>query len=165
MIDRICEHYTAKGLKIAGISTKEVREGTERVGFKIRDLSTGDEGWLARTNAGLGPRIGRYVVAAEDLEEVGVGALEKAVQGDPMLIVVDEIGPMEMTNSAFRNMVSKILLGEKAVVATVKYGSHYPEVERVHETTVRLEITKNNREVIYRKAIAQLNDWLEKPGR
>ncbi len=164
MMNRICKHYETRGLKIAGITTKEVREDNQRVGFRITDLATGNEGWLAGTDTGAGPRIGRYVVATEDLEKVGVGALERATQGDAGLIVVDEIGPMEMTNSAFRGVVSKILLGERVVVATLKYGSHYPEVERVLGTSVLLEITKENRDALYGKAIEQLNDWIDKQG-
>ena len=164
LINRICAHYKSKGLKVAGISTREVREGNERTGFKITDLSSSKEGWLARINEGAGPRLGRYFVASKDLEEIGVGALSRAVQEDTTLIIVDEIGPMEMTDPAFRIAVSKILETGRIVVATVKYGSHYPEVERVQGEVVRLEVAKNNREAIYQRAIAQLDDWVEKIG-
>ncbi len=164
LINRICDHYKSKGLKIAGISTKEVREGNERIGFKITDLSSNKEGWLARTSEGAGPRVSRYFVASEDLEAIGVEALNRATDEDAALIIIDEIGPMEMTNPAFRISVSKVLGLNRTIVATVKYGSHYPEVERAQGEIVRLEVTKNNREPIYRKAIVQLDDWLEKTG-
>ncbi len=164
LVSRICEHYKSKGLKIAGISTREVREGNERIGFKITDLSSNNEGWLARISEGAGPRVGRYFVAPKDLEEIGVRALNRAVEEDAPLIIVDEIGPMEMTDPAFRTAVSKILESSRMVVATVKYGSHYPEVERVQGEVVRLEVAKDNREAIYRKAIAQLDDWVRRIG-
>lgn len=164
LINRICDHYKSKGLKVAGISTREVRERNERIGFKISDLSSSNEGWLARIGEGAGPRVGKYFVDSTDLEEIGVGALSRALQEDATLIILDEIGPMEMTNSAFRSAVSKILEAGKMVVATVKYGSHYPEVERVQGEIVHLEVEKNNREAIYRRAIAQLDDWVGKLG-
>lgn len=151
-------------MKVGGISTREVREGNERIGFKITDLFNHNEGWLARTSEGTGPRVGRYFVDSKDLEEIGVGALSRAAQGDAALIIVDEIGPMEMTNQAFRLAVSKTLELGRLVVATVKYGSHYPEVERVQGEAVRLEVAKNNREAIYRRAITQLDDWMGKKG-
>jgi nucleoside-triphosphatase len=151
-------------LKIAGISTREVRERNERIGFKITDLSSNKEGWLARISEGGGPRVGRYFVASKDLEEIGVGALSRAVEEDARLIIVDEIGPMEMTDPAFRIAVSKILEAGRMVVATVKYGSHYPEVEQVQGEVVRLEVAKNNREAVYRRAISQLDYWVDKLG-
>ena len=162
LINRIWDHYKSKGLKIAGISTREVREGNERIGFKITDLSNSEEGWLARTVEGVGPRVGRYFVASEDLEAIGVRALNKATEEDAALIIIDEIGPMEMTNPAFRIAISKVLGLNKTIVATVKYGSHYPEVEGAQGEIVSLEVTKNNREPMYRKSIVQLDGWLEK---
>ena len=164
LINRICDHYKSRALKVAGISTREVREGNERIGFKITDLSSNKEGWLARTGERAGPRVGRYFVVSEDLEAIGVGALNRAAEEDASLIIIDEIGPMEMTNPAFRTAVSKVLGSNRTIVATVKYGSHYPEVERTQGEIVRLEVAKNNRELIYRKAIVQLGGWLEKTG-
>ncbi len=164
MVNRVYEHYKARGLKIAGITTREVREGNQRVGFKITDLSSGEEGWLARADGGAGPRIGRYTVASDDLERIGVKALKKATLGDVGLIIVDEIGPMEMTHSGFREAISEILDEDNALVATVKYGSHYPEVERIRRNALQLEITKDNRDTILKRIIGQLNRRIENRG-
>lgn len=161
MTDRIHEHFKARGVKTAGITTREVRQDNERLGFRITDLSSGEEGWLARRDEGPGPRIGKYTVASEDLEKIAATALEGAALAKAGLIIIDEIGPMEMTNSRFRNAVSTILVGDKPVIATLKYGSHYPEVERVRETSVRLEITRDNRDTLFQKIIAQLDAWIE----
>ena len=162
LINRIFDHYKSKGLRVAGISTREVREGNERIGFKITDLSINNEGWLARINGSEGPRVGRYIVNSKDLEEIGVRALSRAVQEESELIIVDEIGPMEMTNPDFRILVSRILEAGRMVVATVKYGSHYPEVDRVKGEVVRLEVERNNRDGIYQRAIARLDAWMGK---
>lgn len=129
------------------------------MGFKITDLATGDEGWLARKDSEAGPRIGSYRVVSEDLERIGVGALERACRGSADVVVVDEIGPMEMTSMSFRNAVSKVFDGEHATVATLKFGSRYPEVEKVRARSTLLEITRDNREQIYRKLIEQVDGW------
>ncbi len=160
IINRLCTHYTTKGRDVQGITTGEFREMGQRVGFKIRDLATGEEGWLARKDPAGGPRIGSYRVVSEDLERIGVGALERASKAPTDIVVVDEIGPMEMTSTSFRNAVSKIFDGQHATVATVKFGSRYPEVEKIMERSTLLEITKNNREGIYRRLIEQVDDWI-----
>src|SRR5437667_4309829 len=143
---RIHDHYKNKGLTVDGMVTREVRKGDERIGFKITDLSSGAEGWLARMGDSVGPGIGKYSVDSEDLEEIGVGALKRAAGHSADLVLVDEIGPMEMTSSAFRGTLAKLLSAGRNVIATVKYGPHYPDIARQRgvAAAVRLEISSAN---------------------
>jgi nucleoside-triphosphatase len=163
MVNRVYEHYSKNGLKIDGLTTREVRDGGARTGFMITDLSSGQEGWLAKKDAGRGPRVGSYVVVSGELEKIGVSALERSMNGDADLVIVDEIGPMEMTSASFRNKISKVLNGRKTVVATVKFGSRYPEVENTWRRSVHWEITRENRESLYRRLIRQVDDWIGEP--
>lgn len=163
IVNRVYEHYSKNGFKIEGLTTREVREGGRRTGFMITDLSSGKEGWLARKESGTGPRVGSYVVVSDDLEKIGVAALERSMNGAADLVIVDEIGPMEMTSVSFRNNISKLLNGYRAVVATVKFGSRYPEVENIRQKSLHWEITKENRESIYRRLIRQVNEWIGEP--
>ena len=158
-LNRVCSQYSTKGIRIHGITTREIRENGQRTGFKITDLATNKEGWLARKDASVGPQIGSYHVISEDLESIGVRGLESAIERPADLIVIDEIGPMEMTSSRFRNAVYKVLRGETPTVASVKLGSHYPEVEQIRPLTIQLEITTENREKIYRELIRQIGEW------
>jgi nucleoside-triphosphatase len=100
---------------------------------------------------------------SDDLEKIGVSALQRSMSGAADLVIVDEIGPMEMTSSSFRNNISRILNGRKTVVATVKFGSRYPEVEETWRRSLHWEITKENRESIYRRVIRQIDDWIGEP--
>ena len=163
IVNRVYEHYSKNGFKIEGLTTREVREGGARTGFKITDLSSGQEGWLAKKDLGSGPRVGSYVVVSHDLEKIGVPALERSISGAADLVIVDEIGPMEMTSVSFRSSISRVLNGYRAVVATVKFGSRYPEVETILRKSLHWEITKDNREAIYRRIIRQVDDWIGEP--
>ena len=163
IVNRVCGHYSKNGFKVDGLTTREVREGGARTGFMITDLSSGQEGWLAKRDLGTGPRVGSYVVVSHDLEKIGVAALERSLNGAADLVIVDEIGPMEMTSTLFRNNISKILNGNRAVVATVKFGSRYPEVESAWRRSLHWEITKENREAIYRRIIRQVDEWIREP--
>ncbi len=160
-VNRLCSHCSTKGMRVQGISTREIREKGERVGFKIRDIATGKEGWLARKDYSAGPRIGSYHVVSKDLESIGVIGLEHAIQGPADVIAVDEIGPMEMTSQSFRNVISKILKGEKPTIATMKLGSRYPEVEQIRQEAIQIEITKENREKIYRILSDYVDEWMK----
>lgn len=160
LVNRVYEHYSKNGFKIEGLTTREVRKGGARTGFMLTDLSSGQEGWLAKRDLGTGPRVGSYVVVSDDLEKIGVAALERSMNGTADLVIVDEIGPMEMTSTSFRNNISRVLNGRKTVVATVKFGSRYPEVENTWRKSLHWEITKENRETIYRRIIRQVDDWI-----
>jgi nucleoside-triphosphatase len=165
IVNRVYEHYSAGGFKVEGMTTREVREAGARTGFMITDLSSGQEGWLAKKDLTAGPRVGSYVVVSDDLEKIGVAALERSMNGAADLVIIDEIGPMEMTSASFRNNIFKVLNGNRTVLATVKYGSRYPEVEKTLQKSVHWEVTKENRESIYRMIIRQIDDWIREPRR
>ena len=48
---------------------------------------------------GDGPQLGKYRVRLDDLDSVGAKAVENALNSD--LIIVDEIGPMELSSRRF----------------------------------------------------------------
>jgi nucleoside-triphosphatase len=68
------------------------------------------------------PRVGRYGVDLAAFERVALPAL-----GDPGLggvVVVDELGRMELASAAFRTAVVELLGRDVAVVATVQLARH-----------------------------------------
>ena len=158
IVVRLCDHFAGR-TKVQGITTREVRDGGVRVGFRIMNVATREEGWLARKNHSQGPQVGPYRVVEEDLERIGVAALNRAIIESGGIVVVDEIGPMEMTSPRFRNAVARLFDIERPIIATVKLGSRYPEVERVRSHSVELEITKDNREASYQRLVSHVDEW------
>ncbi len=141
-----------------------MREHGQRIGFKLKDLASGTEGWLAKTDRGNGPRIGKYAIISEDLETIGVRALENSTSGDARVVFVDEIGPMEMTNKGFRRAISELLRSDKIVVATLKYGSHYEEVDEALKKGLveKVELTHENRDAVLEQITSKMKNWLSK---
>ncbi len=157
LIKKLVEHYRNQGLKVAGITTEEVRNGNWRTGFKITNVLTNQEGWLAQKQPGQGPRIGAYTVSTQDLDAIGTKALETAAEGDADIVVIDEIGPMEMTSPSFRMALAKVIATKKPLIASVRFGSNYPELQPVKENALRIEITKDNRDALFDKLIGHLD--------
>ena len=56
------EALKAQGVTVGGMISREAREGGERVGFEILDLTNGKHGWLAHVNQKVGPQVGKYHV-------------------------------------------------------------------------------------------------------
>ncbi|MDP8246890.1 MAG: NTPase [Candidatus Tritonobacter lacicola] len=101
-----------------GFYTEEIREGGRRVGFRIRSMA-GEEGVLAHVDFPGPCRVSKYGVNIADLERVGCGALEAAVEGAE-LIIMDEIGSMELYSVKFQEMVLRALSSSVPVLGTLQ---------------------------------------------
>ena len=98
---RIVEELKKRDLKIGGLISQEIRRAGTRVGFKIIDLDSGREGWLAHVRQPVGPKVGKYRVCMKDLESIGVDAILRALR-EADIVVIDEIGPMELFSQLFQ---------------------------------------------------------------
>ena len=141
--------------RIGGIICPEVREGSMRIGFRIRDLMTGEEEWLAHKYLFKnGPRIGKYIVNPQ-AGSFGARALDRAlVEAD--IIGIDEIGPMELRLNELRNAIIKVLKSGKPVVAVVHYRMRDPVISRLLEDAERYIVTLENRVFLAEKIISRL---------
>jgi len=118
LFSKVILNLRSRGIIVGGCVTSEKRVSGQRVGFRIRDLLTDDEGELASVANRLGPRVGRYRVNLNDLAAVGVRALERAAR-DADLIVIDEVGPMELTSPDFRRSLRVCIDSGKPILAVV----------------------------------------------
>jgi nucleoside-triphosphatase len=152
-----------QGYTIGGMICNEVREGGIRVGFEIKDLSTGERGWLAHVNQPEGPRIGKYRVNLIDLDVIGVGSILGALQTADIL-AVDEIGPMELSSKAFSNALMRAVESSKPMLGTIHYGLKNPVVTgiREREDVEILKVTYENRETLHNIIAKKLSENLKK---
>lgn len=102
---------------VGGFYTREMRQGQRRVGFEIFTL-TGESGILAHIDYINYPHIGKYGVDVGTLDRLGSQALIAAIKNNRM-IVIDEIGPMELLSANFRVIVKEVFENNLSVLATV----------------------------------------------
>jgi nucleoside-triphosphatase len=119
LIERVLEELDVDA---GGFVTKEIREGGKRVGFAIADLR-GPTGTLAHVSLESPFRVGKYGVDRDDLERIGVPAIEAAVERSP-LVIMDEIGRMELCSEAFQQAVVRALDSPKPVFGTIQDRSN-----------------------------------------
>lgn len=129
-LQRTAELLLSRGVRIGGMITLERREGGSRVGFEIRDIAGENVGMLASVGGGSGPRVGKYVVNLADLERVGVGAIDRALR-EAQVILIDEVGPMELLSRRFVDAVFAALDSPKPVLATIHVRAGETSVGRM----------------------------------
>jgi nucleoside-triphosphatase len=100
-----------------GFYTQEIREAGRRVGFKLVTLD-GRQGVMAHVDIPGSPRISKYGVDVSVVESLGVECLQKALD-DGKLIVIDEIGPMEILSERFRGFVLELLSQDVLVLGSI----------------------------------------------
>jgi nucleoside-triphosphatase len=152
-----------RGYKVGGMVSREVRKGGVRVGFEIVDFETGRRGWLAHVNQPAGPQVSKYRVNLNDLNVIGAGSILNAV-ANADVVVVDEIGPMELFSPAFKEAVARAMTSEKPVLGTVHRRARDPLITaiRAREDTEILEVTYENRGNLHNLIIDKVVQFLQK---
>lgn len=132
-------------LGVGGFYSQEVRENNKRVGFRI-DTFSGESGILSHTRFDTGPRVGKYRVDVRHFERIGVTGLERALS-ESRVILIDEIGKMELFSQRFKKVVNECLDSEKIVLATIMSSSH-PFVDGVkgRSDVELIRVTTENRD-------------------
>jgi nucleoside-triphosphatase len=146
VLKRTAELLELHGFKVGGMVSKEIRERTIRTGFSIEDFTTHEEGTLAEVKHTNGPRVGKYTVNLRDLDAIGTRAIRTAVAAADV-ILIDELGPMELHSHGFIESVQTALTSQKHVLGTIHKHANHTLVMRVKsspECTI-LEVTSENR--------------------
>ncbi len=121
LFNRIIEELKNNGYVVGGIRSPEVRESDgRRIGFRVIDLLTGKEGWLAKRHYPSRIRIGSYGVVEDEASTIISGALGSALESAEV-IGIDEVGPMELKLRIFKELLDKILLSDKPLILVVHY--------------------------------------------
>ncbi|MEM1675078.1 MAG: NTPase [Desulfurococcaceae archaeon] len=148
LFNNIVKKLVENKVIVGGIKTPEVRdERGFRIGFKIVDLITGREAWLARVNYNSNIYVGKYGIVVNEARDLIVNALERAIN-ESNVIGIDEIGPMELKIGVFRDYLLKILELNKPLILVVHYRLNDPVILSKLSNSKRFELTYSNREIL-----------------
>ncbi|PYK70099.1 MAG: AAA family ATPase [Verrucomicrobia bacterium] len=145
LIKRVLKNLSQR---TAGFYTEEIRDRGIRVGFRLVTLE-GGEAVFAHVDfpAAAGPeRLGKYRLDLFALENVGVKAVRDAVRARK-LVVIDEIGPMEIRSARFRDAVNEVLESEVPLLATI-FARSLPFTDGIKSRpdVTMIEVRRDNRE-------------------
>jgi len=143
------------GGKAGGFYTEEIRNRGIREGFKLVTLD-GQEATLAHVNIHSPYRVSKYGVDVASLDRLGVASLRQAAQQCD-LVVIDEIGKMELFSAKFREAVIQIIDSGKKVLGTIMLNPE-PWADRIKQKpqVYLIEVTRNNSDEVRE----ELRSWL-----
>ncbi len=139
-------------LEIEGFVTREVREKGVRIGFKLIDLKSGEEAWLAKVGYKSPFKVGKYGVILESIDRFAE-RIEGYSNAD--LIILDEIGPMELKSRKFVEAVEGIL-DRDDLLFTIHLKSHHPLLKRIRSEFEVITLSEENRNAVADEIVRRL---------
>jgi nucleoside-triphosphatase len=151
----IREAISASKVKAGGFYTQEMRQGGVRLGFEIVTLD-GHRAVLAHADFRGPQRVGKYSIDVAALDRTAVPAMRQAIR-DCDVVVVDEVGKMELLSPAFRDVLIEVLNSRKRLLGTIMLQPH-PFADQVRrDARVRVVLlTRANRPEVF----DQVTEWL-----
>jgi nucleoside-triphosphatase len=142
------------GIPLGGFVTDELRSGGQREGFAVQAV-TGHHGVLAHVELPGPPRVGRYGVDLQAFERVALPTITAPPPGG--VVMVDELGKMELASAAFRDAVSALLDRDVAVVATVGVQRHpFTDALKRRPDLRVVRVTEQSRDALPERLVAEL---------
>ena len=144
------------GGRAGGFYTEEIRSQGVRQGFRLVTLD-GHSAVLAHIDVHSQYRVSKYGVDIDGLDRVGVSALHQAAQHCD-LVVVDEIGKMELFSASFREAILHIIDSGKRVLGTIMLSPNpWADAIKLKPQVNLVEVTRAN----YHQVLDELLHWLK----
>ena len=146
---KVIEMLEAEEIIVGGMITEPIVEDNRRVGFSVMDWRTKQKSVLAHTEIQSKFMVGKFGVDLTILESVGVAALMRACE-EANVIVIDEVGKMEVESEKFVGAVKVALDVEKPMLLTLHKKSRNPllqDIRRRDDVRI-LEVTPINRNLL-----------------
>ncbi|MFP4346406.1 MAG: nucleoside-triphosphatase [Anaerolineales bacterium] len=149
------------GARAGGFYTQEISGPGGRKGFELITLD-GKRTILAHKElrGRTAPRVGRYGVDVKALDRVGVRALRRAMEAGKV-VVVDEIGRMELFSPTFQTTVMEAILGPNVILGTILLKPHpHADLFKSLAPVTVWEVEERNRKRMAQQVVA----WLREAG-
>lgn len=161
LIKKIVQELESKlNLKGGGFYTEEIRRRNVREGFLIVTLD-GQKRILAHIDRKSSIKISKYGVDVEGFEQVAVVALEEAIN-KKQIVVVDEIGKMELFSSRFQKAVINALDENIVFLATMGKVDHPFVRDLKRRTDISLfEVTQGNQDFVKAQILDLVRETLK----
>ncbi|MFE1882979.1 nucleoside-triphosphatase [Streptomyces diastatochromogenes] len=141
-----------------GFTTEEIRQSGARVGFALETL-TGRREVLAHVDLPGPPRVGKYGVDPGVMERLALPSLRPAATEEAAgrLVLIDELGRMELACTAFRHAVDALFAADIDVVATVHtHRDPFTDALKRRADIEVVQLTPANRDVLPGELAARL---------
>jgi len=155
LINRLLDYYRKQNYIIYGFLTPEIIRGNKRIGFNIFNLSNNKTYKFARKgNYKTDLKLGNYSIFLESFKRL-IEELKKLNYNSSDILILDEIGKMELYSKDFENFLYKIFTKEINIIASIGEKLHHPVKQFILNNTnvITFHLNLQNQEEIFDKVI------------
>ncbi len=153
---KIAERLKSLKIDVAGVITPEIREKKVRIGFEVVGIKSGQKKLLAvkaenfQAEKKSKIKIGKYLVFPENFLQI----LKDESKYQTEVLIIDEIGPMELGGSKNLNTVwlREILSSNAQKVITVKKDLS-SELSKLSPSAVFIDLDNEDNNIAYAKVL------------
>lgn len=129
----VAELVRLQQIRTGGILSVRLLEHKETIGYDLQDLHSGEQfKFLRLGNGSIHNRIGRFTIDPDGLKR-GVEILVNTIDQGKELVVIDEIGKLELRGEGWAAALQQLLaLSECTLLLTVRKGMEQEMVDRWH---------------------------------
>jgi len=155
---RVIDMLRDEEIIIGGMIDETLTDGKRKIGLTVRNVLTGETQVFGDTNVESKIMIGKIGVDLVKFEEISVKAIRTAC-AECDIIVIDEIGRVEVESQAFIDAVKEALDVDKPMLITLHKKSRNPllqDIRRRDDVRI-LEVTPTNRNLLPYKIVRLMN--------
>lgn len=158
-LKNIIDMLSEEGISVGGMLTEPIMEDNRQVGFQVMNWQTKEKAVFAHLDLNSSIQVKGYNVDLDALNQVGVRAIEEAVEKED-LILVDEIGKIEVKSDEFNRVVKGALDVKKPMIITFNKKSRNSLLQdlRRRDDVRILELTDVNRDYLPFKVVDLLKE-------
>ena len=163
IIYQLANQLEAEGLRPGGLVSPEIRDSGSRAGFHVRDLLTGRTEVMAHKQGESPMRVGQYKVMAHNIDAICSEAFPYAFQ-QADVILVDEIGPMELYSQGFKHFVKQAVEQPVPLLAAIHQKARASFIRELKKQS-RAEpwqVTETNRDELPSAILDEFRNVLKK---
>jgi nucleoside-triphosphatase len=158
MLSKLIDELTKQKINICGMISNELQFDGLRVAITLQNIVTGTEKIMAikmfdvnKYNSKTSKKLASYQIDTKVIDEISIPALKGLGCCD--VLIIDEIGKMELFSKKFEKEVAKIFSSKNSyvVIAIVPIATDVPFVEKLkNRSDVELiTLTRVNRKKTY----------------
>ena len=149
LLMKIIDMLEAEEMIVGGMITEAIIFRNKKVGFYVIDWLTKKKRKFAHENIESNIHVENYGVDMRALDAVGVKAIKTAI-AEADVIIIDEVGKMEVESPGFVKVVNDALDCDKPLILTLHKKSRNPllqDIRRRDDLRI-LEVTPVNRNLL-----------------
>jgi nucleoside-triphosphatase len=148
------------GKPVGGFYTEEIRTKNKRVGFKLKTLF-GQEVTFSHVDFKSRYRVGKYGVDLNSFDRIGSEEIKLSLAQNK-IIIIDEIGKMELFSETFKDLVWKALDSKNPVLGTIMFTRHpfADKVKRRKDVNI-MDVSKKNKADLIDTIINELKEYID----